>query len=62
MTKTTRKYRTAASIVEDIRMRLVETQRALARYESQVMYEKAQITVLQAILDDAKEKGGPEDA
>ena len=59
--KTTRKNRTAASVLTDIRKRLEGLQVALRQSESEVRIWKAQIAIIQSILDD-DEKDGSDDA
>ena len=53
MTKTTRKNRTAASIIHDIRQRLAAELTVLVDAEDVVSLSKTRVAVLQGILDAA---------
>ena len=64
MTKTTKQYRTANSIIENIRKRLASEQRALRSNEADLLVVKARVVILNSILEDAEKdqptkKGGP---
>ena len=60
MTKTTNQRRTAASIVEDIRKRLVAEQQVFSLAKEAMSQSEARLVTIHSILDDA-EKNGSDD-
>ena len=60
MTKTTKQYRTANSIIENIRKRLLSEQLALSGHLDEVRNTRARIEFINAILEDS-EKGQPKE-
>ena len=61
MTKTTRKNRTAASLVEDIRKRLDAEQQVFSLAREAVAQSEARLVTIQSILDEVDTNRGDDD-
>ena len=61
MTETTRKYRTAASIVDAIGERFAKEQQILFDAEAEVALSKARMDVIKNIMEDATNNGSSDD-
>ena len=61
MTKTTNQRRTAASLVEDIRKRLVAEQQVFSLAREAVAQSEARLVTIQSILDEVDTNRGDDD-
>ena len=61
MTNTTRKNRTAASIIEDIRKRLVAEQQVFSLAKEAMSQSEARLVTIHSILDEVDTNRGDDD-